>query len=88
MLIFLWNQWYQSYTPHSLLHLLGLTLCSDGQSHTEGSHCILPDSELGVPYGMEDNIQELLHLLEEVGRHRQGQFSQHQYLRESTKTQY
>lgn len=67
-------------SPHGLLHLLCLPLCGDGQGNTQSSHSMLTDGWLRVPHGMEDNIKKLLHLLEEIGGHREGQLTQKQCL--------
>lgn len=73
------------FVPLWFLHFLGLPLCGEDKTGSQGRYSPFSNSLLGVPYCIKDVIKERLHLLKEEGGCTHSQLPQHQYLKQ-TKT--
>lgn len=66
--------------PLWFLHFLGLPLCGEDETGSQGSYSPFSDGLLGIPYSVKNVIKEGLHLLEEERGCAHSQLPQHQHL--------
>lgn len=69
------------FVPLRFLHFLGLPLCGENKTGSQGRDSSFSNGLLGVPYCIKDIIKERLHLLKEEGGCTHSQLPQYQDLK-------